>query len=294
MPAAGVSSCSAMPVARRRRRRSASIGRPVHLEHAAPSPLDHRDRRGRERRARAAAASGVRTRTTSPDAWRTNSSTVVSAISRPRPMTISVVGGQRHLAHQVATRRRPSGPRRRGPCSRLRIQRMPSGSRPLTGSSRISVARVAEQRGGDAEPLAHAEREAADALAGHLASARRGRSPRRPGARAMPCVWRQREQVVVGRAPGVDRRAPRAARRPRAAAPACSRYGLAVDRDACRRVGASRPMIMRIVVDLPAPFGPRKPVTIPGRTVKLRSSTATLLAVALRHAVGFDHGNPID
>jgi hypothetical protein len=31
---------------------------------------------------------------------------------------------------------------------------------------------------------------------------------------------------------------------------------------------------MRIVVDLPAPFGPRKPVTLPGSTSKLRSSTA--------------------
>src|SRR6266540_1099890 len=31
-----------------------------------------------------------------------------------------------------------------------------------------------------------------------------------------------------------------------------------------------------MVVDFPAPFGPRKPVTIPGRTVKVRSSTATL------------------
>jgi hypothetical protein len=33
---------------------------------------------------------------------------------------------------------------------------------------------------------------------------------------------------------------------------------------------------MRIVVVFPAPLGPRKPVTIPGRTVKLRSSTATV------------------
>jgi hypothetical protein len=31
---------------------------------------------------------------------------------------------------------------------------------------------------------------------------------------------------------------------------------------------------MRIVVDLPAPFGPRNPVTCPGRTVKLMSLTA--------------------
>ena len=40
--------------------------------------------------------------------------------------------------------------------------------------------------------------------------------------------------------------------------------------------GASRPTIMRIVVDLPAPLGPRKPVTRPGRTWKLRSSTASV------------------
>jgi hypothetical protein len=29
-----------------------------------------------------------------------------------------------------------------------------------------------------------------------------------------------------------------------------------------------------MVVDFPAPFGPRKPVTLPGSTTKLRSSTA--------------------
>ncbi len=29
-----------------------------------------------------------------------------------------------------------------------------------------------------------------------------------------------------------------------------------------------------MVVDLPAPFGPRKPVTIPGFTENVRSSTA--------------------
>src|SRR5699024_6968431 len=37
-------------------------------------------------------------------------------------------------------------------------------------------------------------------------------------------------------------------------------------------VGSSRPMIIRIVVDLPAPFGPRKPVTLPGWMVKLMPS----------------------
>ncbi len=30
-----------------------------------------------------------------------------------------------------------------------------------------------------------------------------------------------------------------------------------------------------MVVDLPAPLGPRKPVTMPGRTVKVRLFTAT-------------------
>lgn len=41
-------------------------------------------------------------------------------------------------------------------------------------------------------------------------------------------------------------------------------------------VGWSSPMIMRMVVDLPAPFGPRKPVTLPGCTTNETSSTASL------------------
>jgi len=32
---------------------------------------------------------------------------------------------------------------------------------------------------------------------------------------------------------------------------------------------ASRPRMIRIVVDFPAPFGPTKPVTWPGRTLKV-------------------------
>jgi hypothetical protein len=35
-------------------------------------------------------------------------------------------------------------------------------------------------------------------------------------------------------------------------------------------------MIMRMVVDLPAPFGPRNPVTVPGAIVKLRECTAVV------------------
>src|ERR1700686_2542156 len=40
--------------------------------------------------------------------------------------------------------------------------------------------------------------------------------------------------------------------------------------------GASSPMIIRMVVDLPDPLGPRNPVTWPGFTSKDRSSTATV------------------
>src|SRR4051794_19401584 len=40
-------------------------------------------------------------------------------------------------------------------------------------------------------------------------------------------------------------------------------------------VGSDRPAITRIVVVLPAPFGPRKPKISPGATERLRSSTAT-------------------
>jgi len=41
-------------------------------------------------------------------------------------------------------------------------------------------------------------------------------------------------------------------------------------------VGRSSPMIMRMVVDLPAPFGPGNPVTVPGAIVKLRECTAVV------------------
>ncbi len=42
-------------------------------------------------------------------------------------------------------------------------------------------------------------------------------------------------------------------------------------------VGWSSPRIIRIVVVLPAPLGPRNPVTIPGSMEQVRSSTARVL-----------------
>src|SRR5215475_959871 len=49
-------------------------------------------------------------------------------------------------------------------------------------------------------------------------------------------------------------------------------------------VGRSRPRISRIVVDLPAPFGPRKPVTRPGCTVNDRLSTPCVFPYRLLSA----------
>lgn len=48
--------------------------------------------------------------------------------------------------------------------------------------------------------------------------------------------------------------------------------------------GVSRPSTALIVVDLPAPFGPTKPVICPGSTVKDSPSTATVLPNRLRRS----------
>ena len=87
--------------------------------------------------------------------------------------------------------------------TRLRTQTTPSGSRPLTGSSRMTVCGSPEQRRGDPQPLSHAEREAADLLLGHVGQARHfddlvhallGNAVR--GGHG--------QEVVVGRTAGVD------------------------------------------------------------------------------------------
>ena len=98
----------------------------------------------------------------------------------------------------------------------------------------------------------------------------------------------QPQQVVAGGAPagalpGVQQRADLAQRRRQ----------VAVGRPltvAPPALGASSPRIMRMVVDLPAPFGPRKPVTRPGRTRKLTPVHRHLVAVPLGQPAGLDHG----
>ena len=154
-----------------------------------------------------------------------------------------------------------------------RSQRMPSGSRPFDGSSRSEHLRVAEERGRQAEPLAHAHAVLAGALAGRGGDAGELEQlvdPRvrdRAGVREHP-RWsrplRPGWKFVASRAaPTVD----------------CGvgEVDVALLRRSsrCRSSEWMRPSSIRSVVVLPAPFGPRKPVIRPGSTSKLRSSTAT-------------------
>ena len=98
-----------------------------------------------------------------------------------------LVGGELHLAHQVAGERGRCGPRRPASRIRSRIQRTPSGSRPLTGSSNIST------RGSPSSAAAMPSRclmpseNPPTRLPGDAGQARPAPAPRRPGARRCRC-----------------------------------------------------------------------------------------------------------
>ena len=93
---------------------------------------------GPSSRSRSWAARGVRTVTALPPARATNSSTVVSAISRPRPMTTSraAVSAISLIRCEDTNTVCPSAAR---PLSRFLTHSTPSGSSPLTGSSRTTT-----------------------------------------------------------------------------------------------------------------------------------------------------------
>ena len=135
--------------------------------------------------------------------------------------------------------------------------------------------RVAEQCVGDAETLLHAERVVPQPALGlglvegdqleHLVDPRH-RQPHGQGAEGEDLA--AGAAGVLGR--GVEQHAD-----------VTTWVGdvlveVAADRDPAR-VGGVRPTMTRIVVVLPAPFGPRKPVTRPGWQMKLTSSTAAKL-----------------
>ena len=115
---------------------------------------------------------------------------------------------------------------------------------------------VAEQRGGDAEPLAHAEREALGALPGHVLEADDAEHLVHPAGRDAGQLG-QAQQVVAGAAGRRARPWRRGARRPGGArSAACGRGSRRSSPGP--EVGLSRPRIIRIVVDLPEPFGPEE------------------------------------
>ena len=137
---------------------------------ARPRPPQRRARAGRAGPG-APSASVVRTRTRGSHAG-------VDEVphrrvgEQPAPAEDDEVVGERGgLVHQVAGDQDGAalaGERRIS----SRIQMMPSGSSPFDGSSSRTTSRVAEQRGGDAEPLAHSEGERPDPAAGDRGEAR--------------------------------------------------------------------------------------------------------------------------
>ena len=166
---------------------------------------------------------------------------------------------------------RPSAANRRRSSRTLRI---PAGSSPFAGSSRISSAGSLSSAAGESEPLAHAERVLPHRVAGPLGRARPPRAPDRPGAgrcdRSRRATSGCRARSSWGTSPatrrlrrrcGIDSARPSGTGRPSSrTAPL---------------VGRTRPRTQRIVVVFPEPLGPRKPNTPPSGTTRSRPSTAT-------------------
>ena len=181
-----------------------------------------------------------------------------------------VVGRLGDLAHQVT--RDEHGPSFSGePAHRRPQPEDPVGIEPV---GRLVEHQHAEGRragGSDAEPLAHAEREGPDSAAGDVAEPDQVEHSIDPGWGDGVAVG-EPEQMVGSGTSVLDCAASSKAPIARNGASSCC---TAAATRTMPEVGASRPRIIRIVVDLPAPFGPRKPVTCPGRTVKEMSSTAT-------------------
>ena len=120
-------------------------------------------------------------------------------------------------------------------------------------------ARVADQGRGDAEPLAHAVRVAADAMAGAIRQL--DRLERRVDAvgRVAAVVGRAQLEVAARRAGTGRSAAPRRSPATPSSAAGPSAMGSRPNSVATPAVGRIRPSSIRSVVVLPAPFGPRKP-----------------------------------
>ena len=147
--------------------------------------------------------------------------------------------------------------------SNSRISRMPCGSRPFVGSSRISRRGRCSSAMAMPEPLPHAERERLHRLGVDAAEADVLAAPRRCAARgrADRCGRRSRRRSTGWSGPTGARRRPglrpacRRRRAPAARRPASVRRTARPVPD----VGSTSPSIIRTVVVLPEPFAPRKP-----------------------------------
>src|SRR5918994_428830 len=144
---------------------------------------------GASRRASSAAA-GVRTRTT---VWELPAMTWpigASATSRPRPITTrwSVVSSI-SLIRWLETNADPADP---------------VGVQPVDGLVEQHDAGVAEQRGGDPQPLAHPQRVRSGPPSGDLVQADQAEDLLHPGP-GDPVAHRQGEQVAAGAAARMDR-----------------------------------------------------------------------------------------
>ena len=121
-----------------------------------------------------------------------------------------VIRGVLHLRHQVA------GHEHRAALGRQRLHQVadpqdPLGIQPVDRLVEHEQGRVTEQRGGDAEPLAHAEREPLGALARHLGQADQLEHLAHPPLGQVIRLGQAEQVVVGGPAPvhrlGVDQRA---------------------------------------------------------------------------------------
>ena len=145
----------------------------------------------------------------------------------------------------------------------MRSHRMAAASRPLWGSSRITTAGIADQRGGQAEALPHAERHLPGREVGDVADADDLEHPVHRRARGSPLLAATTAQVPAGGAAGVDGVGGEQGTGDHAAGRSCSRKGRP-PMSARPEVRWSMPRIARSSVDLPAPLGPRNTVTRPG------------------------------
>ena len=154
-----------------------------------------------------------------------------------------------------------------------RTSLIPCGSSPDVGSSRMMSSGNPSSACAMPEPLLHAVRERLDGIVGarqesddlehfvDLPAVRSGRGARR---RSRGCGGRRGRD----RSPGARR-----VRRRARARPAGARQSVP-NSSTPPVVGFTSVRIIRMVVLLPAPFGPRNPKTSPRRTARFRSLTA--------------------